>query len=784
MSEKLRQFAEAYASAEDQLIGSGDGRSSIHYPAVFLFIGGRCGMALKTVMEINSRKWDNSAGVAYIHVAAQAEALRTSGGAFGHVIPPLEELDNKTKRSGLHRAFYNNEEQLVQLNAVLRKAGRQLAEYGKLYSSFERVHLSVITCADDALNAVVAEITLLADYILGQSFKSVQTDLYTLMEESPEEQYGYSSAINVAFLRELEWMQSPEFTFSAPLHMTEERLAIQVEHAPAPLFDLVYLLSDKDERGMIVQDELRQNCEMICHIQLLKNRSRTAEQYRPQDGGYNNTSFKNNIMTGSGRAGYVSAGFSRVKRPNESIALTVLYHFYVQLLERLKSSRDWSMREKLAYFGLDASDRTALLDSLLPDRSAIGDMTGLMTSGVGYGSLKRMTLQEAEKALFGEGCRMFFRQNFEEEAADRLRSFDTESWLRSKVSLSAAAGDAGIYELLEWTDEQEAGSVLSALRSLIRDMARDLAVSGAELEALYAASVEDQPFQRLPLLDKHNTRSLIRYLTETVYSHKLNMLRLYTELEILRRCEAVLEQFHRQTQVLAAELEQVKLELRTASEDSIRLADQYTGQNLFEYYEHVTAAIMTETETRRGRQVFFEDRFMGPAAELLHNGMEGLVDRLLLTCRSLILSAEPFKQTFEEELLRRANVASDYNNRQIVPQDELFKRLYRTLEENAVIHVRLLDYTHEHRYEERYFFGDYEGEFLPYALGVDDTSRLYKTGFVHEKRSSGVEKLQLMGGFHTEDLMVYRNGKTYYETYTANGYELHGIAVEQLPEMR
>lgn len=160
------------------------------------------------------------------------------------------------------------------------------------------------------------------------------------------------------------------------------------------------------------------------------------------------------------------------------------------------------------------------------------------------------------------------------------------------------------------------------------------------------------------------------------------------------------------------------------------------------------------------------------------------MDRLTQTCRTLILSAQPFNQTFEEELLRRANVAAAYENRLVVPKDELFKKLYQTLEENGGINIRLLDYTHEHRYEEKYFFGDYEGEFLPYALDVDITSRIYKLGFVHERRSSGVEKLHLMGGFHLEDLMVYRNGKTYYETYIANGFVFHGINADRLPELR
>ncbi|MNC81144.1 hypothetical protein D3C75_1341830 [compost metagenome] len=54
---------------------------------------------------------------------------------------------------------------------------------------------------------------------------------------------------------------------------------------------------------------------------------------------------------------------------------------------------------------------------------------------------------------------------------------------------------------------------------------------------------------------------------------------------------------------------------------------------------------------------------------------------------------------------------------------------------------------------------------------------------MYEERSSGVEKLNLMGGFHLEDLMVYRNAKVYYDSYTDNGYELHpeGLADKLSP---
>ena len=169
---------------------------------------------------------------------------------------------------------------------------------------------------------------------------------------------------------------------------------------------------------------------------------------------------------------------------------------------------------------------------------------------------------------------------------------------------------------------------------------------------------------------------------------------------------------------------------------------------------------------------------------LLSKGAEALTKRLIAVCGRELLETAPFAHAFEEELLRRANVAAAYDNRQVLTKEELFKRLYRSLEEDAVANVRLFDYTQEHRHEEKYFFGDGGSEFLRYADSVDETTRIYRLGIVHEERRSGVEKLNLMGGFHLEDLLFYRNGKVYYETYIQNGYSLHGTGEDRLPELR
>lgn len=817
MDQLLERFAAGYAADQDKQSGKGDDQSSIHYPAVFLFIGDKAAGAIEPMMSINQKKWDNSAGVMYFHVGTGAADRKvpaygdprqphTPAGAGSATLYNPEgsaesvqrlsrfvltsapaEGDAKSLRKELYQSFYRDEQQLYGLNRALRQLSYDIADYGRLYSSFDRIHLSVITRVDDPLNVFITEISLLAESIFSQSFKSVQMDLYVLISEREQmEAFGYGSSAGVAFLRELELMQSPDFNFSARLHVTEDGLSIPVTHQPAPLFDLVYVLSDKNERGISAAGGLRDNYEIICHLSLLKNRKQKESHYDMNSGGYNNTSFKNNIMTESGRQGYISAGFSRVKRPNESIAHAVLYHFYSSLLQRMKNLPEWGMKEKMSFFGLDQAAVSERAGRLVPDSTKITEMTGMMTHPVSYASLKRMTLREAEEALFGGGSEAYFQGNYVQEAAHKLQQMEAGEELRALIRrrLREPSG-IGIFGIADWTDEKKgAGSVLEAVQSRIRDLSAHLDSERSQLAGYYEERVEEQPFPKRPLMEKHNVRSFIRYFFETVYQRKLELLLLETELKLYRRYESELVRIHVEYKHKALELTELQGTLLNAARASIRTADDYIGQNIMEYYGVVTEELMRDLESRRGADIFFEERFMGSFTELLDEGRERILARLIEVCRRELLDAEAFDQTFEEELLNRANVTTEYSNRQVLSKEELFKKLYRTLEENAVINARLLEYTQEHRYEEKYFFGDAESEFIRYASTADETSRIYKLGVVHEKRSSGVEKLNIMGGFHLEDLMYYRNGRVYYETYVQNGYEFHGIEAERLPELR
>lgn len=823
--QKLEPFADAYDRAEERSTGLGDDQSSIHYPAVFLFIGDKSKEAIEPVMLMNEKKWENSEGLIYIHAGTQDESTadRGQGTPIGqriqeglqvsaaagmqdgagsnksgtpnssrllHYRIPVTVQDGSAApatRHDIYRQFYEEAEGLPALNRVLRQASGALAEYGRLYPSFDRVRLSIITRVDDPLNVFVPEISLLAEAIFRQSFKAVQLDLYALISEREgAEAFGYSSSLGVAFLRELELMQQLDYEFSAPLHVTEDGISIPVTHAPSPLFDLVYVLSDRDERGIASLNGMQSCYEIISHISLLKNRHQKEQAWGANNPAYNNTSFKNNIMTESGRQGLVSAGLSRVKRPNQSIALAVLYHFYRGLLERMKQEPALTAAEKLSFFGLDGAALERVTSGMLPPGEGMSEMHGLMTNDVSYGAVRKLSLKEAEETLLGGGGDAFFRRNFEEEAARHLQEFEAAKWLDQAVTRSLEQRpDVQIYALAAWTGDGDGDAGVAAhLRNSRREAELLLASAKAELEQFRQGRVEEQPFPRVPLMDRHNLRSLIRYLFDNVYSRKRDILLLEVRLKLITRLEDSLQALHGRYRAEIAQLESLERELRDTALGSIKTADDYIGQNIMEYYERVTADLMEQWEAKRGRHAFFAESALGDSRRLMENGPEGLADRLIGVCKQTILGSPLFKRTFEEELLQRANVTVEYGNKTVLTKEELFKKLYRILEDNAAIQVRLYDYTQEHRYEEKYVFGDYTSELVRHIFQADETSRIYKLGCVHEQRSSGLEKLNLMGGFHIEDLMYYLNGKVYYETYSQNGYEFHGIDRALLPKLR
>ncbi|MFD1909604.1 hypothetical protein ACFSQ7_45060 [Paenibacillus rhizoplanae] len=115
-------------------------------------------------------------------------------------LPDTAGRDPRTVRRELYREFHEDSQYLAGMNRTLRQLSNSIADYGRLYSSFDVIHLSVITRVDDPQNVLLPEIVLLARAILSQSFKSVQIDLYALINEREQgDNFGYSSSVGLAF---------------------------------------------------------------------------------------------------------------------------------------------------------------------------------------------------------------------------------------------------------------------------------------------------------------------------------------------------------------------------------------------------------------------------------------------------------------------------------------------------------------------------------------------------------------------------------------------------------
>ncbi|MNI35617.1 hypothetical protein D3C73_896470 [compost metagenome] len=304
-----------------------------------------------------------------------------------------------------------------------------------------------------------------------------------------------------------------------------------------------------------------------------------------------------------------------------------------------------------------------------------------------------------------------------------------------------------------------------------------------ELSQVQQESVEGQPFQRVPFMNKANVKKFIRHLFDKVYGLKLEMLFYEMKLKLLRRYEMAFEKLHESLKVRVGQLHDLEKLLKDASRQSVSEANDYLGRNIPEYYSLVVEEIIQDLQAKRGESFYFEERYMGNVDVLLAGGTEALLRRLMEVCKKEIFTYPQFRQSFEDELLKRANVTVKYEDKDLVlTKEDLYRDLYQTLEDEATVHIDVYNYTHKHRYEEKYYFADFASEFIQYAFAADQDSRLYKLGCVDEKKNSGIEKLHMMGGFQLSDLMFIRNGSKYYESYKANGFQFHAAESDPIKQ--
>ncbi|WP_127581423.1 hypothetical protein [Paenibacillus koleovorans] len=777
MRELLTAFANDYALRMEDVQDEGDERVSINNPMVFLFLGDKAADALAAVHQLNSRKWLNSAGVVYLHLHSGTTVERDNIYSL-----KMDAVTNAglAERPEAHRQFLLNEDKLFELNVLLRRMNIKIAEYGRMYPTLQRLQISVVTMLDDPVNILAPELTVLCQSIFSKTFRLVQADLYALTEDAGDEDgFGHSSSLSIAFLQELDRLQRRDYTMHADLEVTKEHIKLPCKHGPAPLFELVYILGDRDERGIVSKQGAAANHELVCHLNLLKNQD-SLREVNPEHNPYNNQQFKQNLIVrddGTGNC-FVSAGYAQVRRPNQAIALTVLSQFNGHLLERLQENSQVPSRDIMEMLGLDLSQMERRVRALFPEREQlIRDMYGIMHEPVSYQQLKKAPMQQAEEDLYGTAAKDFFDhvinqscEGFEEwELEDQIRSRAQDQILKHPLY--------GSYSLFEWTRGDYKQGPIPTLLEWTKQVSGQIERIKAELGLLTQERVDLEHSQRFSLLNWFNKKSIIKAYTHQLlnktYSLKYELAVQELLHTLLRTYSDTLEKLRQQAEVHVKQLNGLQRILHELGRISRSETNDYLGRNINEYYEKVVRTVVEEWEKRKGKQCLFDERVFGTITHLLEQGEELFVRRLLEVANIEVFTHRLFQASFEQELLERANTTISYESEGAVTKQELFRDLFDTLEKEAAIRLDVYRSSNSNRYEEKYFIGDSRSDFLQYAFRADQAGRSCKIGVVSERKRSGVEKLNLMGGFRLQDTMFYRNAKPYYDQYLANGYQFH-----------
>jgi hypothetical protein len=770
MQELLKKFTEDYIlKAENSQLGK-DERRIINNPIVYLFVGDQSLSALKALYKINQRKWSNHDGIIYLHVYIEetweAENVYSFQAAQTY-------RSGKNSRPTLFNTFYQNEQKLVEYNQLLRQINVRFSELGIKFNSLQKINLSVVTQITDPLTVILPGLTILLEHSLQDNFTMQYLDAFCLLEEKALEEK--TAALGLSFLNELNNMQQHHYSFSNDIRVTKDKIRMSVTHS-GPLFNLVYLLSDKDERGMFAENSMAKNFEIISTINMMKNKKVNENEHFNGNQMYNDVQFTKNIQNEDRTPAFVTAGFSKVSRPNEAIVMNVLYYFIRHLImvirDRTKTIEQQKVFEMLE---LDVASIERTTQSFFPSIEKIDEMLALMPSNYKYSDLKNVSLKEAEELLFGQSAKEFFQENVWKQASENSKQYYSKQYLKELLSKRVEGNSKyGVYSAYQWTEEE----FVKTLLRLRAEFTHQTEVLEEEMGQLYSEYGSQQSFQKVILFEKATTRNFISHLLRKIYHHKWKILMVKSKLELVNHYITVLEECHVDYKQQIEAIEVLESNLHHRAVEVISGYKNKINQNIPEYYERMVEMILLDLTEKRTSDFYFEDKNLASYSSLIKQGTFAV--RMLEMCQRLIFESGQLDQSFEQEILARGNVRVAYGDPQVLTKEELFSELYQLLEKDSACKIHLLEYAQKHKYEEKYYFGDYQSSFIQYALGIDMDNRPYRLGCIHENRTSGIEKLSLMGGFAIEDLRFYKNNVRYYEKYQENGFEFHPEAASTL----
>lgn len=782
MKWSFKQFSEEYSLDIERKIADGDSNRSSNNPILFVFIGDKVKEGSNIINNNIIKKWDNGKDVVYLNILS--ENVKDEEDNIFNFMLPCNIDDNKKLRKSIKEKLYNDKELLFSLNKKLSEVRDRILKGGKSFNSFENISVSIILRADDPMNIILPEISILIKEKMMEAFKLCLIDLYILLNEKSESDEFFNSAVSYSIFREIEYIQNDNFDFCEKIDVYGAQREINVTFK-GPIFYMTYILSDKNEKGIIAENSIEHNYEIISFITLLKNRNFNNENYSDMENQYyDNTRFKVNINFDNSKNVYATAGLAKVKRPNNVIAIVTTKLVLDNIVEKMNSFSTRSEDFIVNLLKLDENYLENKIQDLIPKEIILNDMMSIMSKNSSFvaKNLTRLTYREIEDNLYDEGLKLFFYDNFEKKIIARYNKEKSYKEMINLINNEIVDNkDLGIFCAYNWTLEN--GIIRIYLKKQVNFYEGCIKDIEKEIENIYEMLPPSNGFNLKKLFSKNeDVECAKKGLFNSIYGRKLEIAKIRMKIRILKDYDNAICEMNTKVSNKIAVIGELQKNLNIYINELIKNQDEYTTQNIEEYYSDCVYKIMNKLEEINGEKFYFEDGKIGNINVLLSNGQEDLFNALSVFCNKYILSCEEFSKSFEEEFNERANINITHWNNKILSKDELYKNLYSILDENSSLKIYIMNYDVK-SYAEKYFFGDYSSDFIKYAFEFDRKSRNYKIGYVHEKRTSGIEKLNLMGGFLAKDLIYLKHAKKLYDFCLENGYELHGIDLKTLPEL-
>lgn len=764
MEEVLKAFLEDYSSITAAKLTDVKGKRDAYNPVLFIFIGDGVKKAVLEIEKIIRERWSNSAGVGYFYLSNKE---KIANDWLKQVNYNFDDKDIKEFRSNLYNYFLTCEEKLMEIGNNISKIKEHIMESGSIFTIFQKLSINIVTSAQDPMNALTIPITILLEEKLKNDFGEITIDLFEILEERDvSEQDDLKRAVAISFFKEIEISQGKDFVFRETVDVLKSGTRLEVLSDGRKVFDTIYLLSDRNRKGYLLKDAMIKNSQAVAYLCILKNGNPTQD-INP----YDDSIFKGSAGYGNERQVYASIGFSRVKRPNDSIAATIIYAYYYQMLKNIKERSQNLRTGLLSFFKLDDETLSSRVDKFISPAKSIEMMTGIMpinsTRSVRY--FKNMNLKGFERELYADFSIKFFKRNYEENAlklldvADIKRNYKTEVY-KGMVESSKH----GIFSVFEWTKDE---NLLAQIGNLKKDIQNKINNKDNEINASYNKRVRLSILYFLPWFKDKILYKVKENLFGEIYSLKLERLKLQLKNELICKFEECIKEIHKELEDGIGLSEELLNTLKEYSDLQIDINDEFVGGNIKGYY---TAEVSKDVEKMDEEQ---KESFIN----LFKNtkfGKEALYKELILNCKSNLLKEDKYFKPFEQEVHDRANAATNNEIGSVIGWEELYKRIYTTLENNAEVHMHFKEFTLKNVYEEEYFFGNYDSQFVKYAFRCGSSLTNRKQGCANEKDSKGIEKLKLIGGFYIDNLTFYNEWSANYEYFTKQGYKFHGIDID------